>query len=515
MNFEESDSFKGELERNAKSRRNVVISLAFCSFLIVCLLILIAFLKYQDSITEKLFVDGKQVKTIPNGFYRTIDGEIYVDLKKIGALFGYDYTKGVYGEFNEDNDSCYMKNEFELIAVTAGADKYTKYLNLSKAQTIGSIKKVESRQASGYSENFNLEKPIKYEDGNLYLHQGYISEMFNVRVDWKEYRINFYTLSYLEGQAAKMLKAKGLVDLDPKFENLKALNYNFMIVGNGKTQGKSDLYGVYNLKTGEEIISMKYDEIIFVQNTQDFYITAANGTVGIFDKEGKTVIAPSEFEKISLLDQENKLYLVEKGGEYGVLDKTGEILIYAEYDAIGIDIEKFLEEEIDNGLLLFDKCIPVKKDGKYGLYSIDGKRLLDTSYDNFGYKSAIKTTSSGSEQSSILIPSYVGINGIVVNLDDKYGIFDVNTGGLILPTVFDKIYSIKLEGERTYYVSYNGSELELSQFLKDNNLNNVNENGELLAEITEEPVNDEETPVEEQPVEEQPVEDVPAEEVQE
>ena len=67
MNFEESDSFKNELERNARSKRGVVISLAFCAFLIVCLLILIAFLRYQDSITEKMFVDGNRV-SIASGF---------------------------------------------------------------------------------------------------------------------------------------------------------------------------------------------------------------------------------------------------------------------------------------------------------------------------------------------------------------------------------------------------------------------------------------------------------------
>ena len=426
MNFEESDSFKSELEKNARSRRGVVISLAFCAFIIVCLLILISFIRYQDSITEKLFIDGKQVQ-IPSGFYKTIDGEIYVDIKKIGTLFGYDYTKGVYGEFNEDNDSCYMKNDFELIAVTAGADKYTKYLNTTNSKAvIGTIQKVGTKNSNGYSESFNLEKTIKFEDGKLYLNKDNISEMFNVQVDWKEYRINFYTLGYMEGHANNVINSIGLVDLDANFENLKALNYNRIIVGNGSSKGNSTLYGVYDLGTGTEIISMKYDEIVFVENTQEFYIKAANGTVGIFDKDGNTVIAPSEFEEISLLDQENKLYLVEKNGEYGVLDKTGEILIYAEYDAVGIDVGNFIPEEIDDGLLLYDKCIPVKKDGKYGLYSIEGKRLLDVTYDGFGYKSPIKTTSSGSEQSAILIPSYVGINGIVVNLDDKYGIFDVN-----------------------------------------------------------------------------------------
>ena len=515
MNFEQSDSFKNELERNARSKRGVVISLAFCAFIIVCLLVLIAFLRYQDSITEKMFVDGNQVP-IPNGFYKAINGEIYVDLRQMGALLGYDYTKGVYQAFNENEDSCYMKNNFELIAVTAGAEKYTKYIIGKNGNVpIGSITGVRNKQAKGYNESFNLEKPVIFENGILYLHQGKISEMFNVQVDWKEFRINFYTLNNLEARANAVIGRLGLVDLDCNFENLKALNYNRIIVGNGSGRGNSNLYGVYDLTTGAEIISMKYDEIVFVEKTQEFYIKAANGTVGVFDRDGKTVIAPSEFEKISLLDNENKLYLVEKNNEYGVLDRNGEILIYPEYDKIGIDIDKFIPEEIDNGLLLFDKCIPVKKDRKYGLYGMNGKRLLDMSYDGFGYNSPINSTASGSEQSSILIPSYVGINGIVVNLDDKYGIFDVNVGALIVPTVFDKIYSVKIEGERTYYGSYNGQELELSQFLKENNLNNVNENGELLTDASVENVNIEGVSVEQNPTEETYVEETPAEEVKE
>ena len=69
MNLEQSDSFKSELERNDRSKRNVVISLVFCSFLIVLLVVLIAFISYQDSITEKMFIDDGQI-AIPAGFYK-------------------------------------------------------------------------------------------------------------------------------------------------------------------------------------------------------------------------------------------------------------------------------------------------------------------------------------------------------------------------------------------------------------------------------------------------------------
>lgn len=494
MNLEQSDSFKSELERNARSKRNVVISLVFCSFLIVLLGILIAFIRYQDSITEKMFIDDGQV-AIPAGFYKVIDGERYVNVRNLADMFGYSYTKGIYGEYTEDDDSCYLRNNFEVVALTAGAKKYTKYLEYKDGmpKNIGTLTKAsELKNEQGYSESFNLEKPIKFEDGILYVSQDYISTMFNVQVDWQEYRIRFYTLNYLAGVAQQTMANNGITEMDTSYENVRALNYGFIIVGNSTTGTGSTAYGVIKLGSGEEVISKQYEEILFVENSQEFYITVGNGTIAILDNKGDRVIAPSEFEKISLLDQENKLYLVEKNNEYGVLDKRGEQIIFPEYDKIGVDLNGFAKGEAENGALLFGKCIPVEKDGQYGLYSIDKKLLLDLVYDGFGYKSAINSTSSGSEQSVLLIPSYVGINGIVVNLDDKYGIFDVNVGGLILPTVFDKVYFVTREGERTYYVSYNGDELELSQFLKERNLNNVNENGELLTEASStEPVNEE------------------------
>lgn len=488
MNLEESDSYKSSIEKNERNKKGVIISIVFCGFLIALLLIMIIILKYQDSITEKMYLDGTQI-SIPNNFYKTIDGEIYVNIKELGSLLGYNYTKGVYGEYNENEDSCYMQNNFEILAVTAGSEKFTKYVEITMAKpTLGNIEIVTSKNGNGYSEAFKIEKPVICEDGMLYAPKEYLSEMFNIQIDWQEYRIKFYSLEYLLSMAEKTVDKLGLTEMSGYYENIRALNYGYIVVGNSTDKTASTLYGVVSLSSGKEIISTKYDDIMFVENSNEFYITVADGTVGILDNEGGTVIAPSEFEKISLLDQENKLYLVEKNGEYGVLDKIGKILIYAENDEIGIDTASFNVEEIENNYLFFGRCIPVQKDNKYGLYDIDGNIVLESVYDDFGYKTANKSTASGTEQSVLLIPSYVGINGIVVNLDDYYGIYDVNAGVLILPTVFDKVYSITKSGEKTYYVEYNGQEIDLKQYLIENNLNNVDENGKLLSESVDEEV---------------------------
>ena len=175
MNFEQSDSFKNELERNARSKKNVVISLVFCAFLVVMLVILITFLKYQDSITEKLFIDDAQVK-IPAKLYKVVEGERYVNIKALAELFGYNYTKGIYGEYTEDADSCYVQNNFEIVAVTAGSDKFTKHLELGNGElTLGNLEEIGLKHEGEYSEAFKMEKPVIFEDDTLYVPQQYIS----------------------------------------------------------------------------------------------------------------------------------------------------------------------------------------------------------------------------------------------------------------------------------------------------------------------------------------------------
>ena len=76
MNLEQSDSFKDEIEKNTKRRKGVMLSIVLCACLIAFLFIIIMILKYQDSITEKLFLDDKQI-AIPSGLYKDIEGKVY------------------------------------------------------------------------------------------------------------------------------------------------------------------------------------------------------------------------------------------------------------------------------------------------------------------------------------------------------------------------------------------------------------------------------------------------------
>ena len=338
MNLEESDVFKEELEKNSKSKKNVLISIVFCTFLVILLFIILRIVIYQDSITPKLFLDDKQI-SIPENLYIKTEDDIYFDVKKFGALLGYTYTKGTYGEYNENPDSCYLQNDFEILALTAGANKFTKYIELNSQAKIGDMK-VTAKNDNGYSESFHIEKPVVLENDILYVSKEYIPIMFNVQISLEEYRTKIYSLNFLTNYAKKIVAGNNLFEISGDYENLRGVVSGYIVVGDAKTaKEKSVNFGVISLN-GKDVISKKYEEITFIQNTEQFYVTTADGRVGILDNEAGNVIAPSDkFEEISLLDQENKIYLVRKGKEYGVVNGKGKILIYPEKDQIGIDLK--------------------------------------------------------------------------------------------------------------------------------------------------------------------------------
>lgn len=490
MNLEESNSYNQEIESRDRKRRAVMLSIILCGVFIALLFIMIIVISYKDSITEKFFINGQQIKGMNSSIYKEINGTTYIDVKTFSRLLGYTYTKGEYQKYNENEDSCYLQNSYEIVALSADDTSYNKYIEIAPgAEKIAEIT-VTAKTKEGIAENYRLKNPIVYQDGTIYVPLESISKMFNIKVSWQEYRKHFYTLENLVRNAqSAIIATKKYTEMSGYYENLRAIVDDYVIVSKSETNPK--YYGVYSLKDKAESISLKYDEITYIQNVGELYIKVENGTMGLLDTEGGTIIPPSEFEEISLLDDdgENQLYLVKKGQEFGVVSRTGKILIHAENDEIGLD-EKVLSdytlEDIRNPNVLFDSCIPVKKDGKYGLFNKDGEQVLNLSYEGFGYKSTAASKTSGNEQSVLLIPATVGIKGIVVNYNDLYGIFDVTTEKLILPCVCSKIYAITRNGKTTYYIEYNGASVDLQDYLEDNGLTNVDKDGNVLKSKVQE-----------------------------
>lgn len=471
MNLEESDSFRDELEKTSRKKKLIIVSIILCAILIALLLALIIAIQRQDATTEKFFVNGVQISK-PENVYLDVEGVTYVNVKAFKELLEkssnttlkYDYQGGHYGVFDEDEESCYIDNGYEAVAMSTGNKYYQKYINKeTPEESVISGIEVSIKSEYGYSEKFNIENPIIYVNNEIYVPLENIPEMFNLRLEWGQYRKRIYTFEAIIDSAKTELGKLGTGQImSGYYENLKALVYGYAVLQDANEEN----YGVFSLADGSNRLSSKYKDITFVQNVQEFYITADNGTMGLVSADGRNIIKASEYNNISLLDDDSQLYMVEKDKEYGVISRAGRPIIHAEYDKIGIDISKFNLDAIENEKLLLEKCIPVEKNKKYGLYNIDGEQILNESYDGLGYISQVAKPKAGEEESILLIPKTEGVNGIIVNQGDLYGIFDVDDESLFLPCSFTKIYAIRKGGNIIYYIEYNGQQYELKSYLE-------------------------------------------------
>lgn len=494
MNLEESDSFMQENERNEKRKKTVLVLIVFCVIMVFLLLALIFTIQYQDSKTLKVFLDGNRYNFSSN-FFKTIEETTYVNIEEATKLYGYEYQKGEYKKYNTDENSCYVSNGIETVAITGETSSFTKYISITSEDklTLGG-QEITVKNLEGYSETFNTNYPIKIVDGKIYIPFENLPDIFNTYIDLsKENRIKLYTLENRFANIIEVISGSGsstYTQVSGEYENIKALAYGLAIVGN------ETKFGIISSVTGEEIVGPRYSQMQFVQNSREFLVNAEN-TVGLISKDGETIIPPTEYDEISILDDKIGIYMVKKDKQYGVLNRKGEVVIYVEYDSIGLkNVEQYSADQIKNGTILFGSSIPVSKDGKYGLYSTDGTEQLAPEYSKFGCVLDEKESNS-SENSVLIIPEEIGIHGIVVGSDKGYGVYDVNAGRWVISDVCSKIFSKTKSGETTYYVEYNGVQMDLEQYLEENNLKSFAEDGTNLMEV----------PTTTQPVEVQ--EDVP------
>lgn len=504
MNLEESNQFVKRMEQNNKNKRAVLIVLIICAILIAVLIGLISVIRTQEEQQLKMFVDDKQVTITSTLLLQDENGKNYMNVKELATLLGYSYQKGEYKNYTEDEESCYLKTPYEIISMTANAQTITKYMvNANKNKEVSDDLIVKDERTNQVTLNivvdsedeteqiFSVNEPIQYVNHELYVSFEELPRIFDVQLQLSENRIKMYSMTRLAQMATQFATNLGYSKISNRYENLTAMVDNMLVVGDGTN------YGVVSLNDGNEIISLKYEEITYRQNTMEFFVMAEE-SVGIIDKNGETIIKPTEYDSITNFDAEKELYLVSKDDKYGIINHEGNTIVYAEYDSIGIkDTEDFADEDIRNFNLLFDECIPVKQNGKVGIIDIEGNERLKCVYDALGYvkPEEEKTNSqnssnrnsntstnqtnqnnhvSSSDQHSVLtIPESVGIKGIVAKFNDLYGIYDVQAKRLIIPCVYSKIYSKTKSGVTKYYLEFEEQEIALEDYLAENNLISV------------------------------------------
>lgn len=538
MNFEESNQFVEQMEKNNKNKKNVLIVLVICAIIVVILFGVIGYIRQKDTEQLKMLVDGKEVAMKSTLLLQAQDGSYYMNVKELAEKLGYSYQKGEYKNYTEDTESCYLRTPYEIISMNANSNIITKYiLNENSSATLSTNSNQEPEVSKDLvivdeqtkeqklnivvdSENetaeiFSVDHPIQYVNDELYVAFEEVAKIFSVQFNISHYnsqlnRIRVNSIPQLVPSILQIAKQNGYAEVSNLYENLTALSDGMLVVGDGTK------YGVISLTDGQEVISLKYDKIVYRQNTDEFFVTAED-SVGIVDKAGNTIVKPTAYDSIANLDEVNKLYLVEKNGKYGVVNRNGDTIVYAEYDSIGLkNPEEFSNEQIRNFNLLFETCIPVNYDGKVGIIDIEGNERLKCVYDSLGFvkkdlqdseddendsRNSTTNTSnttnmtnttnevtnttrknntviSNDYESVLTIPESLGIKGIVVNLNGLYGIFDAEVKRLIIPCACSKIYAKTKSGVTKYYLEYNEQELDLENYLKENNLISVTNTSE-------------------------------------
>ena len=428
-----------ETKKVDKSKKIARLILAFIIILIIAVIAIVCTLMYLKNSALKITINGKVNEKLVSQLVFENDDTIYVPIREIAKYLGYESYNGEYSQKSEEISKCYIKCDDEIANFKLNSNKVYK-LNLEN-------------KSSNY-EYFYMDKPVKAIKGQLYITTDGMQKAFNVSFTYNREtnRMAITTMPYLITSYKTKVMNYGYAEIVDNFENHKAILDGMLIVSKDKDDDK---IGVINAKTGEAIIEAKYNDITYLQNTKDFLVKD-NGKVGIISKDKKTKVEIA-YDKIELIDSDAGLYLVQKDKKYGVIDLKGNVVIYIEYDQIGIDNSKFAQNDIKNKYLLLDTLIPVQKDKLWGLYDKDGNLVVETKYDSLGYISSNNKTA----YNLLIIPNY---NVLVACKNGKYTL--INTSGKeIFPPVADDIYMTIASGKKSYYINYNDKTMDAEGYL--------------------------------------------------
>ena len=475
-----------EEEQQYRKKKTLLSAIVVCGILIIILFFIMLFLQSKDAKTFKLFINNNQVQ-VSNNFIITVDDEVYIAAEEFATLLGYKYQKGSYGSFSQNADGAYIQNDYEVASFTIDSNELKKYIKVD-SQLDSKYTGITVLSENGYCETTTLEAPIIQNNGITYIPLQCIDDICNASSSMENNTLNVYDLTFLIDLARTKAPEYKCDLISGDYENLRALAYGVIVVID------NDSYGVVGLYDKNAFnIPAKYDKIVFNQNVKEFLVSQGN-KVGILNLKGESVIdIDNNYEDISVLSDRLGLYLVSEDDKYGVLNRDGKEIVYAEYDSVGIDQDTLQEFSIKTDDLIYipyDTMIVAEDSGKFGIYDIEDGEKLGTNYTGIGCipvnldrnyvedpNSEVKIEKRDDAEKVLLIDIELedgtGIKGIVLKQfsatlgGDRYGIYDSITGRLIIPCACTQIYSRTKNGRTTYYMEFNGEELELVEYLED------------------------------------------------
>lgn len=472
---------EGENNGPSTTQKMLKVSIVISVILFVVVLILLIFFMYQDSLTKKIEIDGVSYRITETSFEEneekyilgqiqytptngqtemkdmiiiTSDNMVYFSIKTIAEIQGYSYTLGEYMAYTQETDKCHVTCDGEDVSFSADSKEIYKVIFASDKS--GSSSEVINQTEQ--IENYVLQDEIKMFNGELYASAEAIRIGFNSYIGMKsDTQFTIYSLAHLVDTYDKQVSASGYTP-SAVFKNQRSLVNGNVIVSKGSTSQNS-LYGIYSMSSSANVTDMRFDSIEYLQNVNK-YIVSADGKYGILEVQennGKYIakeVIPLDYDSISLLDAEEGLFIIKKLDSYGVIREDGTTIVPAEYNSIGVgDITPYIKQGITNPYLLFGKCIPVEKNGRYGMYNIEGDKIVDanSNYIGFGCSNAETIVASGGNVLIIPEEAGLGFEGIVVRVGSgRYGILS-STGAMKMTAIYDSIYTVTKDTITTYY----------------------------------------------------------------
>ena len=398
-------------------------------------------------------------------------GNAYYNIETISKLAGYKYNNGAYGSDNidETKDKCYIDNGGEYVNFFADTNEISKNIKANEQYT-GELKDSKEKQNNSEEnveldvESFTLEKPVILFEESLFASTEAINKGLNMMIIQNGNTMQFYTIEALTSAYSSSLSQKGYT-LTSNFKNQRALCNNYAVVG------KDEEYGVVDLSTNKEVISLKYDTVEYVQSIGEF-IVSSNSNFGMIKPGEASPTIKLEYDSIKLLDASRKLYIVEKNNKFGVVSAKGEDIIPTEYDQIGLSsVSAYKSQGITNKYIIAGECITVMRNKTYGLYSVDGQLLASTRFTEIGCETPDKIIDNTSAMPTLTIPLSDNVTGIVFAMTNSaritsYGIITTK-GTIVLNAYYTAIYYMQRNGNTTYYFNKpaNDELLTLKQLL--------------------------------------------------
>lgn len=387
-------------KKMATSKKIVLVSLIVCIVLLVLILVLMFLMRSNQTKSLTLIINGEDIQISNNILISDDNGIAYISLEQLSELIGYEYLRGGYLEYIEDDTKCYLESTNQIIGFEANSSK---------------IYKTSSNSKTDY-QYYELKNNIIKNNEILYISLEDLNVGCNVVYSFSEQenRITIDTIDNKSKYYETQLSEKSMTMASDSFNNGKALSYGMIVVSNNN--GK---LGVINFDY-QTIIGNKYTTMEFDEFSKNFIVSDEN-RYGVISKEGR-VLVELKYENIEIINYSPLLYKVKQNNKYGMLDENGNAIINTEYDGLGSNNYRnnldLIIQDIDNNK---QDGIIVNKNGKYGIMNIKtGETILDCTLDRIYYKTSENnkiTYYVQVQNSEITLEEYIKYaNTTVVNL---------------------------------------------------------------------------------------------------